>query len=161
MSEQRMEIEKFIEYCCKELGIGALPFDFDLEHEDKKVLAQLIYDEEKKPDRLSLSENFIVPFDLYYQLAKELRRVWQLEKRPHLLFGYKEAHLLDFEEFHLQKAEVDAHAFASVVVMDKCHITPLFEGLTVKTVAAIRHRILEIVDERDNPEYYEDDLFDE
>lgn len=150
------ELKRFIEKWSKELKLEILPFAYDLKERGEGELAKLILTEEGDPLRISLSKDYIVSFDLYYQIARELRRAWQRWKKPLLLQGYRSQDELSHEEFYLQKAEIDAHAYASMVLIDEFRIKPLFEGLPQKAVIFIRHRIEELADERENPEYYEE-----
>ena len=51
------------------------------------------------------------------------------------------------EEYNLQKEEIDANAYACVVMMDMFGIKPLFNGLDDEVINKIWERAEEIVKE--------------
>lgn len=76
-------------------------------------------------------------FDQIFSIAHELRHIWQIQNDKQLYFSaYKPIDLCSsVEEYNLQIAEIDANAFAYIIMVDNFHLKPLFEGLsdTVKT----------------------------
>lgn len=69
--------------------------------------------------------------DLYFAIAHELRHGWQLRHRQELLDGYKtRAECGSVEEYNLQPAEIDAHAYAALVMISAFGVRPLFDGLS-------------------------------
>lgn len=75
--------------------------------------------------------------DQLFSVAHELRHIWQMiNDKPFYFSTYKPVNLLDsIEEYNLQIAELDANAFAGLVMIKFFHLKPLFEGLpdSVKT----------------------------
>ena len=67
--------------------------------------------------------------DLLFSIAHELRHCWQIQNKPEMLDGYRESQDLTVEEYNLQQAEIDANAFAGVIMVDFFGIKPLFQGL--------------------------------
>lgn len=74
-------------------------------------------------------ENVAQTPDLLFSIAHELRHCWQVQRNPRIMQGYKEAQELTKEEYNLQPAEIDANAFAGVVMIEFFGIKPLFQGL--------------------------------
>ncbi len=59
--------------------------------------------------------------------------------------SYKPVDLcISVEEYNLQTAELDANAFAGIVMVDFFHLKPLFEGLSDPVKAKIHKRMEEI-----------------
>lgn len=75
--------------------------------------------------------------DQLFSIAHELRHIWQLQNDKELYFStYKPIDLLSsIEEYNLQIAELDANAFAGLIMIVFFHLQPLFDGVpdSVKT----------------------------
>lgn len=84
--------------------------------------------------------------DLYFAVTHELRHVWQIRSGDETFFnGYKTVDMCDtLEEYNLQLAEVDANAFAGVVMVDLFGVKPLFNGLSDAVRAKIYERMRDI-----------------
>lgn len=69
--------------------------------------------------------------DQFFAIAHELRHVWQINNDEQLYFAdYKPVDLCEsVENYNLQIAEVDANAFAGLVMIDFFGLKPLFEGI--------------------------------
>lgn len=73
-----------------------------------------------------------VDFDVLFAIAHELRHKWQIETDKEKYFSdYKEPGFVSVEEYNLQIAEIDANAFAGVIMVNNFHVKPLFNGLSV------------------------------
>lgn len=84
--------------------------------------------------------------DQLFSIAHELRHIWQLQNNERLYFSsYKPMNLCDsIEEYNLQIAEIDANAFAGIIMIEFFHLQPLFEGLSNSVKLKIRERMKEI-----------------
>ena len=69
--------------------------------------------------------------DHFFAIAHELRHIWQMQNDKKLyLSAYKPIDLCkSAEEYNLQIAEIDANAFAGLVMISFFHLKPLFEGM--------------------------------
>ena len=87
--------------------------------------------------------------DQFFSIAHELRHVWQIKNdNKSFLSEYKSADLMkSIEEYNLQPAEIDANAFAYIIMVDFFGIKPLFYGLSDNVKSRIFKRINEIVTE--------------
>lgn len=85
--------------------------------------------------------------DYMFAIAHELRHVWQIKTNKHLYFSsYKPVNLCSsIEEYNLQLAEVDANAFAAIIIIDWFHLQPQWNGLSENVISAIENRINTIV----------------
>lgn len=81
--------------------------------------------------------------DQFFSIAHELRHIWQIQNDKELYFSaYKPIDLLSsVEEYNLQVAEIDANAFAGLVMMDFFNLKPLFEGLSDSVKVKIFERM--------------------
>lgn len=84
--------------------------------------------------------------DYLFSIAHELRHIYQIQTDYEwFLSDYKPIDLCNStEEYNLQFAEIDANAFAGLVMTDFFHLQPLFEGLSdaVKTKIFERMELL-------------------
>lgn len=85
--------------------------------------------------------------DVYYATAHELRHLWQWKNNYELYFSnYKNANLCtSTDEYNLQIAEIDANAFAELIMIDFFHIKPLQKKLSDKVRVKIQERINYII----------------
>ena len=81
--------------------------------------------------------------DQFFSIAHELRHIWQLRNDEQLYFSsYKPINLCSsVEEYNFQIAELDANAFAGLVMIDFFHLKPLFEGVSNSVKAKIFERM--------------------
>lgn len=134
-------IKEYIKDICEELNIPVPEVSFDTSvFLTKTMLAycdgHTIYI--KKTDRPNPDQLFAI--------AHELRHLWQIqEDEEYYLHDYKSADEIDNETYNLQIAEIDANAFASIVMIDWFGLQPLYQGMSDKVVSAIKNRIIEII----------------
>lgn len=139
-----MMIEEYITDICELLKINKPYVSYDISHfQSNTMMAQcessgnVIYLRKKaKPDP-----------DYMFAIAHELRHIWQLQNDEQFYFStYKPVNLCDnIESYNLQMAEVDANAFAGIVMVEFFQLQPLFNGLSDSVKTRIRERIDEIV----------------
>ena len=81
--------------------------------------------------------------DQFFSIAHELRHSWQIQTDNEWYFSdYKPRELCSWvEEYNLQFAEIDAHAFAGIVMEELFHLKPLFQGLSEGVKSKIYDRI--------------------
>lgn len=81
--------------------------------------------------------------DQFFAIAHELRHMWQAQNNRELYFSsYKTSNLYhSIEEFNLQLAEIDANAFAGVIMADFFHLKPTFDNLSESVKDKIYERM--------------------
>lgn len=81
--------------------------------------------------------------DYFFMTAYALRHVWQIRNAKEIYFSdYKPMEECDtVDEYNLQPAAIDAHAFAELVMADFFHLCPVFEGLSETVLEKIRQRV--------------------
>lgn len=84
--------------------------------------------------------------DQFFSIAHELRHRWQIQTDKEWYFSdYKPRELCaSAEEYNLQLAEIDAHAFAGIVMQEFFHLKPLFQGLPDVVKDKIYNRMKQI-----------------
>ena len=87
--------------------------------------------------------------DYLFAIAHELRHIFQYQDDEQFyLSNYKTSdNCSSVEEYNLQIAEVDANAFASIVMVEYFHMQPQWNGLSDKVINAINSRISIIIRE--------------
>lgn len=81
--------------------------------------------------------------DQLFSIAHELRHIWQMQDNEQLYFSaYKPIDLCSsVEEYNLQIAELDANAFAGIVMIEFFHLKPLFESIPNSVKSKIFERM--------------------
>lgn len=81
--------------------------------------------------------------ELFLSISHELRHVWQIRLHPEkYLKNYKTRDdCTSLVEYNLQLAEIDANAFASIVMMKFFKMKPIFKEFPKTVRAAINKRI--------------------
>ncbi len=80
--------------------------------------------------------------DLLFSIAHELRHIWQIKTDETYYFkDYKNSNELTSDEYNLQIAELDANAYATIVMIDDFGLQPLFNGLSDRVINAIYNYI--------------------
>ena len=77
------------------------------------------------PDGVLIRNDIGVTPELFFAIAHELRHVYQLEN-DRSLHDYHTSDQLDIDEYNAQPLEVDANAFAAVVMAEFFGISPQF-----------------------------------
>lgn len=85
--------------------------------------------------------------DLMFAIAHELRHIWQQKTDKAYFFDdYKSmAEMENIEAYNMQIAEIDANAYAGIVMVDFFHLKPQYKGLGHRVVKEIEKRIEQIV----------------
>lgn len=125
-------IKQFVSDVCNLLDIPVPAVSFDVSNfSSNTMMAQA------DPDgtMIFIKDTPDTP-DLFFAVAHELRHIWQSKHNKELYFCcYKTVNQCkSLEEYNLQIAEIDANAFAGLVMSDFFGLQPLFQGVpdTVK-----------------------------
>lgn len=142
-------IEEFITDVCELLKIEVPKISYDTSHfPTKTTLAQC----EPTANIIYLTKIDKLNPDYVFSIAHELRHIYQYQTDEEFyLSGYKPSNkCLSIEEYNLQIAEVDANAFASIIMVEYFSMKPQWNGLSDKTISAIDNRINIIIRELNN-----------
>lgn len=83
--------------------------------------------------------------DQLFAIAHELRHVWQIKNNYELYFSnYKTINKLNVNEYNLQIAEIDANAFASIIMIDFFHLQQQYKNMSSDMIIAIKNRMKKI-----------------
>lgn len=81
--------------------------------------------------------------DYLFSIAHELRHLWQYKENKQFYFsGYKTSDKCSsIEDYNLQIAEIDANAFATIIMSNWFHLQPQWNALSDKVINVINDRI--------------------
>lgn len=142
-------IEEFITDVCKLLKIETPKISYDTSHfSTSTTLAQC----EPSANMIYLTKINKPNPDYLFSIAHELRHIYQYQNNTKLyLSNYKTSDICSsVEEYNLQIAEIDANAFAAIVMINFFSIKPRWIGLPVKVINEINKRINIIIHELNN-----------
>ena len=142
----KKDIYTFIDIICNNLKIKKPRIQ--IKHDafvSGTVLA--VYDYKNKKIVISDPKSYENKADLLFAIAHELRHKYQIDHDMFDFENYKTSKELTTEEYNLQKEDIDAKAYACVVMMDMFGIKPLFNGLDDEVINKIWERAEEIVKE--------------
>lgn len=137
---------EFIEIVCSNLKITTLIVEEVLFLHTPTQLAEYIPADNVLKYRMGK-----MPLDIMFAIAHELRHKWQMENCPEIFQNYINSTDTDIEQYNLQynlqSAEIDANAYAMVIMESGFGVTPQFKGLSEKIKKKILSRANEIVEE--------------
>ena len=139
-------IEEFITDICKLLEIPVPSISYDTSHfPTETTMAQC----ELTTNTIYLNKLDKPNPDYLFAIAHELRHISQYQNNEQFyLSNYKTSdNCSSVEEYNLQIAEVDANAFASIIMVEYFHMQPQWNGLSDKVISAINDRISIIIHE--------------
>lgn len=133
-------IEEFITDICELLEIEVPKISYDTSHfPTETTLAQC----EPYTNIIYLTKIDKPNPDYVFSIAHELRHIYQYQTDENFyLSEYKPSNKCSsVEEYNLQIAEVDANAFASIIMTDFFSMKPQWNGLSDKVIDTIKKRI--------------------
>lgn len=139
-------IEEFITDICDLLNAPIPSISYDTSHfPTETTMAQC----ELTSNTIYLNKIDKPNPDYLFAIAHELRHIFQYHNdKQFYLSNYKTSNeCSSVEEYNLQIAEVDANAFAAIVMVEYFHMRPQWNGLSDKVINAINDRINIIIRE--------------
>ena len=133
-------IEEFITDICELLEIPVPSILYDTSHfPTETTMAQC----ELTSNTIYLNKIDKPNPDYLFTIAHELRHIFQYKDNEQLyLSNYKTSdNCSSVEEYNLQIAEVDANAFAGIIMIQYFHLKPRWNGLSDKVINAINDRM--------------------
>ena len=137
-------IEEFITDICELLDIPIPSISYDTSHfPTETTMAQC----ELTGNTIYLNKIDKPNPDYLFAVAHELRHIFQYQNDEQFyLSNYKTSdNCSSVEEYNLQIAEVDANAFASIIMVEYFHMQSQWNGLSDKVIRAINDRINTII----------------
>lgn len=133
-------IKEFITDVCELLEIDVPTISYNITHFATKTTLALC---EPETNTIYLNKTDKPNPDYVFSIAHELRHIYQYQTdEKFYLSGYKPSNKCSsIEEYNLQIAEVDANAFASIIMTDFFSMKPQWYGLSGKVVDTIEKRI--------------------
>lgn len=141
-------IKKFVHDVCDILRIEMPSISFDT---SKFLSSTMMAQVDLKKSILYIRKSKRITPDCFFAIAHELRHIWQYQNdEQYYLSDYRTSDkCASVEEYNLQIAEVDANAFAAIIMIEKFHLRPQWKGLSDKVVSAIEKRIETLIRELD------------
>ena len=138
----KLSIREYISDVCKNLGIKAPTIVYSSNFPTITTMAQYDLDN----NRLMIPHAKDPSPDYLFAIAHELRHVWQKQDDPEWFFAnYKSSAELDNESYNLQFAEIDANAYAAIVMENIFHLSPQWNNITDCVVFEIERRMDQII----------------
>ena len=94
-----------------------------------------------------IREKYEVPYDMYFSIAHELRHKYQIDKGKFDFEAYVTSSEVDTKAYNMQEEELDANAYAYVIMVSAFDVEPLFSGLDEDVKREIIKRAEAIVNE--------------
>lgn len=79
--------------------------------------------------------------DTMFAIAHELRHLWQSAVKPQVIKQYRPVSELSILDYNLQLAELDANAFAGLVMISFFSLKPMFNNVPDKVKELIYQRM--------------------
>jgi Zn-dependent peptidase ImmA (M78 family) len=138
-----VNVYAYIKNLCDLLDIQAPKMSFDTSHFPTDTTMALC---DWSGDTIYLKQCKDPDPDYLFAVAHEIRHVWQIKSnRDHYFASYKSVdQCSDPDSYNLQEAEIDANAFAGVVMIEYFGMRPLFSGLSNMVKNKIGKRMFEI-----------------
>ena len=133
-------LRKFMKYICKDLDIKMPVLEISDDFPTPTTLA--LYDSEF--DKLKIRKSYETMFDIFLSVAHELRHKYHITYNTHDLSSYNPSNKIGNREYNLQPAEIDANAYAYLIMRVTFSIECFFNGLDEDIVKAIKDRAIEI-----------------
>ena len=147
-AKEDLLIIKMAQECAEILNVDCPKISLEMEKKTEGHLAALVLNSKKKPIKIEISNEYEIVYDVLFAICHEMRHVYQAKYMVDIFKNYVEIGELSTERYNLQAAEVDANAFASLIMKKYFNINPQFKGYSDKVKARIRDREAEILDEK-------------
>lgn len=139
-------IEEYIADICDLLDIDVPKISYDTSHFPTNSTMAMC----DNKNTIYLRDIYKPNPDYMFSIAHELRHLWQIETNKSFFFrNYKSSKELSVEKYNLQIAEIDANAFAAIIMINWFTLQPQWNNLSDKVVVAINNRINKLSHELD------------
>lgn len=137
-------IFKLAQDCANELKIACPKIKFGIDKKTDGNLAMLILDSKKNPKEIQVTDDYEIIYDALFAICHEMRHVYQSKYMKGIFKDYAEIGEVDNEEYNLQEAELDANAYAAMVMKREFGVSPQFKGYSERVKKAIRDREVQL-----------------
>lgn len=144
------DLKEFIGEVCAvlEIPVPDISDDFRVFENNTRMAVLEI---KKNVPTLYLCDRMETEQDYYFAVAHELRHLWQyITNEKYWLGGYKTAEEIGITAYNRQRLEIDANAFAALVMVLSFGMVPTFQSLDLETRHMIEVRVRQIMPELDD-----------
>lgn len=138
------DIDKFIDYICLDLFITKPEIRYVDSFVQSPTMRMAVDIEERV---ILIKNNIDIDLDFFFDLAHELRHVYQIDCGYFRKEDYVQRQDSTLEEYNKQTFEIDAHAYAAIMMQEVFHVKPLWQGFDSETIELINERIMEILED--------------
>ncbi len=133
-------LRKFMKSICIDLDIKMPVLEISSDFPTPTTLA--LYD--SKFDKIKIRKSYEVPFDLFFSVAHELRHKYQIMYNTCDLSYYTSSNKISKREYNLQSAEIDANAYAYLIMKATFNVECFFNGLDKDIIETIKDKAMQI-----------------
>lgn len=94
---------------------------------------------------ITIKENYENKLDLYFSISHELRHKYQIDKGLFNFENYKQVNEISNYDYNMQKEEIDANAYAYIIMISAFGVEAQFKGLEQNVINKIKERANEII----------------
>ena len=123
--EQKKIVEKAVEFNCKMLSVEKPKIKYLNSTNFLSPTTQSAISEDFSSLGINTDINFSM-LDLWFVISHEIRHLWQKNNKMYLS-DYISANKLETKKYNEQEAEIDAHAWAIVVITNLFGMRPTLE----------------------------------
>lgn len=141
-------IKNYLIALCDLLDINMPSVSYDTSKFNSKTMMSMAEINEKGSKIYLMKKSNPDP-DYLFAIAHEMRHIWQAKTNMDLyLSNYKTANQFSsVNEYNLQLAEVDANAFAAIVMINMFGVKPTWNNLSDKVIATVEQQMNSMIDE--------------
>ena len=139
------EIYQFITLICKDLKINKPKIQIANVFLSKTQLAS--YDPNKK--LIIIKKDFENYYDMFFAISHEIRHKYQIDKGLFNFENYKQVNEISNYDYNMQKEELDANAYAYIIMASAFGVEAKFNGLEENIINKIKERANEIIEQED------------
>lgn len=149
--KQKEIINRVIEIVCDDLEIEQPRLVYGFEKMTVGNIARVKLNENKEVVEIQVTDDFSNLLDVIFAIIHELRHIWQLQQDCYFK-DYKQLEELELEQYLLQSEELDANAYATVLMNELFKVKPQFHGYSDFVKSKIFTRVDEILNGRKTAE---------
>ena len=138
------EIREFIRIICDDLKISVPNVRFTKSFKGSDTL---LAEYDSHSNILMLRSKYENILDMFFCIAHELRHKYQLDKDIYDFSSYVTSSTVDIKTYNMQEIELDANAYAYVVMVSAFNVEPLFNGMDEEVKRHILRRAFIIAED--------------
>lgn len=144
-NEIKKHVNGFIRLLCDDLSIKKPDIVYKNNIFNSKTQLAAYAPDEK---RIYIKNEYENLLDLFFAISHELRHKYQIDYKIYDFSTYKNAKQISNYDYNMQEVEIDANAYAYIIMNEVFNVNPLFNGLDIDIIQKIKQRAELIVNEK-------------